>query len=148
MAQPEQAQAEKVRPVLDAHAQACLAALEGSGHAPQPEVVLRAGAGWTLLLIASPTQPEGKEFGLTACDRDCLSLLAQTQEPLSGVRARRELERRRIGIYGVVTVKRSLAKLKRLGLISNSPTSPRGYYLPESLPLFRRLAGLPDPASG
>jgi len=37
---------------------------------------------------------------------------------------RRELERRRIGIFGEATVKRSLARLKHLGLICNSRQSP------------------------
>jgi hypothetical protein len=138
MAQPEQAQAETVRLMLDAHAQACLAALEESGQAPQPEAVLRTAGGWTLLVIASPTQPAGQPLGLTACDRDCLSLLAQTQEPLSGVRVHQQLEKRG-DLHGLITVKRSLAKLKQLRLVSNSRTAPRGYYLPEKLPLFQHL---------
>jgi hypothetical protein len=127
-----------VQPIVAAHAEGCLTALLQS--APRAEAALRTGRGWTVCLLAFPTPAGATEPpGLTACDRDCLALLAQAQEPLSGTRARKELEKRSIGIYGLVTVKRSLAKLKRLGLVSNSKRSPRGYFLPENLPLFRDL---------
>jgi hypothetical protein len=36
---------------------------------------------------------------LSQCDLDCLALLGQAKEPLSGVRVRRELERCGIGVW-------------------------------------------------
>jgi hypothetical protein len=77
--------------------------------------------------------------GLTECDRDCLAFLAAAREPLSAARVRRELEKKDIAIHAEITVKRSLARLKRLGLVCNRRKAPRGYYLPENLPLFRHL---------
>jgi hypothetical protein len=113
--------------------------LQVTGETPRPEAAIRTGGGWTVFFLAFPTTPADETAGLTPCDRDCLVLLAQAQEPLSGVRVRKELEQRSIGVHGLVTVKRSLAKLKRLGLVDNSGKAPRGYYLPENLPLFRQL---------
>ena len=138
MSPPEQS-SEKARPVVCKHANACLAELQSSGEAPCPEAAIRAAGGWTVFVLAFAT-PSGDETpGLTECDRDCLALLAQVREPLSGVRARKELEKRGLGIYGLVTVKRSLVKLKRMHLVGNSKRRPRGYFLPENLPLFRHL---------
>jgi hypothetical protein len=89
--------------------------------------------------VAVPT-PAGEDVpGLTECDRDCLAYLAAACEPLSAARVRRELEKKGIAIHAEITVKRSLARLKRLGLVANSRKTPRGYYLPENLPLFRHL---------
>ena len=93
-----------------------------------------------MLLVAFGTPPGEEVAGLTECDRDCLALLAQACEPLSAARVRRELEGRGIGIWGIATVKRSLARLKRIELIHNSRHSPRGYDLAENLPLFQQLA--------
>src|SRR5947199_298021 len=83
---------------------------------PQPATALHTAAGWTVLLLVFPTSGGDGEPGLTACDRDCLGLLTQAKEPLSGVRVRAELERRGIAVYGEATVKRSLAKLRRRGV--------------------------------
>ena len=52
------------------------------------------------------------------------------------------MERRGIAIYGEATVKRSLAKLKRQGLVRNSRKAPRGYSLPETFSLGAELASL------
>jgi len=143
MAQAEQAQAETVRPVVSNHAQACLTGLQQTGERPRAEAALRAGQVWGVLVIAFPTQEEGEgERPPTQCEQDCLALLAQAGKPLSGVRVCRELDKRGLGVYGVATVKRALARLKRKGLISKSRTSPRGYFLPEALPLYQHLASL------
>jgi hypothetical protein len=142
MTQPGETSSKKVRALLCERARACLTALREAEHTPQPAAALHAAAGWTVLLLVFPTPVGDDEPGLTACDRDCLGLLAQAKEPLSGVRVRAELERRGIAVYGEVTVKRSLAKLRRRGVVSNSRMAPRGYYLPETLPLSRGLESL------
>jgi hypothetical protein len=80
-----------------------------------------------------------------------LLLLTWAQEPLSAARVCRDLERRDLGIYAEITVKRSLAKLKRWGQLGTRRRAPRGYYLPDNLPLFRHLcrgcSALPPPAA-
>jgi hypothetical protein len=129
------ANADTLLALLMGHARACLAEVRQAGET-RPEAVLHENAGWTILLTVFPTPTSNELPGLTECDRACLVLLAQAQEPLSGYRARKELERRQFGIFGLATVKRSLARLKRLGLICNSRRRPRGYALPSTLPLF------------
>jgi hypothetical protein len=106
---------------------------------PRPEAVLEARGGWTVLAFALPTPAGLGVPGLTECDRDCLALLAQAPEPLSAARVCRDLEKRGLGIYAEITVKRSLAKLKRWGQLGTRRRAPRGYYLPDNLPLFRHL---------
>jgi hypothetical protein len=141
MSEQTSAGVDKVRVLVNAHAQACLADLTQAACAPRPEVGAQSGGGWRLLLIATPAPAAAEAHELTECDRDCLVLLAQAPGSLSAVRVRRELERRKIGIHGLSTVKRSLAKLRlRLGLIGNSRRAPRGYYLPANSPLFRNAS--------
>jgi hypothetical protein len=94
--------------------------------------------GWSVVVIFTPAALGDGLDGLTQCDRDCLALLAQTIVPLPGVRVRKELENRHIGVYGVATVKRSLSRLRRLKLVSNSKRGQRGYFLPESSPIVRK----------
>jgi hypothetical protein len=60
------------------------------------------------------------------------------ERPLSCYKLCKELEHRNIGVWGIATVKRSLGKLKRLGVVLNSRRPPRGYYLPEKQSLFLR----------
>jgi hypothetical protein len=98
----------------------------------------RSGGGWTTLILAFPTPPEDMAAGLSECDRDCLAFLATACRPWSAARLRKQLEKQG-SIYGEITVKRSLARMKRLGIVFNSRCSPRGYYLPERMPLFRHL---------
>jgi hypothetical protein len=114
---------------------------------PKRPLHFPAACGFTPGFTSEPRSREGptgnghdeSKLALTPCEADCLVLLAQVQRPLSGVRVHRELDRRNIGIYGLATVKRALAHLKRIQLISNSRTSPRGYYLPESRGLMRQI---------
>jgi hypothetical protein len=135
--QPEQ---DPVRALVARSAQSCLDDLFRSGQAPRPEPVLRSSAGWTVLVVAYPTPDGFPALQLSDCDQDCLSLLAQARSPLPAVRIRRELEERGLGVWGIATVKRSLARLKRLRLVGNSRRSPRGYSLEENAPLLHRLA--------
>src|SRR5262245_22831717 len=129
---------DRVRCLVQSHADACLADLAASGCIPRPPESHRLTAsGWSVLVIAMAAPVDAPD--LTECDRACLTLLAGLSQPISGVLARRELEKRGIGIFGLATVKRSLARLKRLDLVCNSRHRKRGYYLPDNLPLFNRL---------
>jgi hypothetical protein len=137
MAEQAEGGADRVRALVQTVAATCLGELADAGVVPRPEGVLQAWAGWSVLVLTFPTPAGEGEPGLTDCDKDCLALLARADEPLSAARVRRDLERRGIGIWAEVTVKRALAKLKGRGLVCNSRRSRRGYYLPENLPLFR-----------
>jgi hypothetical protein len=129
-----------VRSLVVGHGSACLLELEQSAAIPRAEATLQQGTRWALLVLALPV-PAGQGIpGLTECDRDCLALLARSNEPLSAARVRRELERGTGGVYAEITVKRSLTRLKRLGIVCNSRRRPRGYFLPEALPLLRHIA--------
>jgi hypothetical protein len=132
--------AERVASLLSAHAQACLLALQRDGAAPRPAASVKAAGGWVVLALAAPSSPGDAAPQLSDCDVDCLALLAQCQEPMSAARLRRELERRGLAVWSVVTVKRSLARLRRLGVVGNSRRRPRGYWLAADLPLFRRVS--------
>jgi hypothetical protein len=137
---PEQvAGVDKVRSLVGGYARECLGDLARANEAPRPEAAVEAGGGWSVLVLAYPALPGEGVPGLTDCDRDCLALLAQAQEPLSAARVRHILEKQRIGIHAEITVKRSLARLKRRELVANRRKAPRGYYLPENLPLLRHL---------
>ena len=143
MQQPGQSEPERVRELTCAHAESYLAALQEAVTVAQAEAVLRAAGGWSVFLIVFPTPKDQQDtVCFSECEKGCLALLAQLSEPISGLRACAELERRGLGIYGDATVKRALARLKKLGLIENARKKRRGYYLPESAPLFRRFASL------
>jgi hypothetical protein len=110
---------DRVRSLVSAYAQECLADLSRAGCVPRADAAVKAGAGWTVLLVAFPTPPGDHEPRLTASDRDCLGYLASACEPLSAARVRRELEKKGLAIHAEITVKRSLARLKRLGLVTH-----------------------------
>jgi hypothetical protein len=46
-------------------------------------------------------------------------------------------------LWGEVTIKRALARLVKRRLVNNSRGRPRGYSLPEALPLLRHLTRPP-----
>jgi hypothetical protein len=136
---PEQPGVDRVRSLVLGYARPLADDLTAAGCVPRPEAAVETGGGWTILVAALPT-PAGEDVPvLTDCDRDCLLLLAGAQEPMSAARVCCDLEKRGLGIYAEITVKRSLAKLKRWQLVANRKRAPRGYYLPENLPLFRHL---------
>jgi hypothetical protein len=125
--------------LAEGHAEALLDDLIEAGVVPRQGVTARSRGDWTVVLLAMPTPAAGL-LPLTECDVDCIKLLVGASEPLSGARACRELDRLGIGVHGESTVKRSLARLKRLGLARNSRRSPRGYSFADAGPLFRRPA--------
>jgi hypothetical protein len=141
MQHPGQSEAECVREEISQHLRSCLTILREAGMVAQVEAVLRVAGDWSVLLIAFPT-PKNQyvDVCLSDCEKACLALLAQLSEPISGLRACGELERRGLGIFGEATIKRALARLKNRGLIANARTKRRGYYLPETSPLHRHLA--------
>ena len=134
--------ADRVRSLVIGHAHSCLGALLQAGGEPRPEAAACADAGWTVVVIAYPTPAGDGSPGLSPCERDCLTLLARVQEPLPAARVRKEMERSGLAVHAEITVKRSLARLKRLGLVDASRTGKRGYFLPDHGPLFRHP---PDP---
>src|SRR5262249_36785544 len=110
---------DRAHSLVGGYARQLLLDLQHAGQ-PRAETALVSEGGWTVLVMSSPS-PGGQDVpDLTECDRDCLRLLAGLREPISAVRARKEMEARGIGIYGVATVKRSLARLHlRLKLVCN-----------------------------
>jgi hypothetical protein len=140
MHQLGKAEVERVRAALCQHLESCLTILQASVTVAQVEVELRVASNWSVLLIAFPTpKNQSDSVCLSDCEKACLALLGQLSEPISGLRACGELERRGLGIYGEATVKRALARLKNRGFIANARTKRRGYYLPEASPLHRHL---------
>jgi hypothetical protein len=115
--------------------------LKVTSESPHSASATASAHGWSVVVIVTPAAPGDGLDHLTRCDRDCLALLAQATAPLSGRRVRKEMEGRGVGVWGLVTVKRSLAKLRRLRLVSNSKRGQRGYFLPETSPVVRKAAG-------
>jgi hypothetical protein len=125
--------------VASAHAGAVLDDLHPTGEPPHAAAATASAHGWSVVVIVTPAG-DGLD-GLSECDRDCLKLLAQLTVPMSAVRVRKEMERRGVGVWGIATVKRSLSRLRRLRLISNSKRGERGYFLPETSPIVGKAAG-------
>ena len=115
--------------------------MKASGALPHALSLLAQAHGWSALVILTPSALGEGIDGLSQCDRDCLTLLAQATVPLSGVSVRKQLEKRGIGIWGIATVKRSLAKLRKMKLICNSKKGARGYSIPDVSPIVRKAAG-------
>jgi len=136
--QAEQPAVDRVGALASSYTSAFLADLRTAGTMPRAEGAMQTAEGWTVLVVALPAPPGERIPGLTVCDRDCLGMLARSLVPLSAARVRNELEKRGLGIHGLITVKRSLLKMKRLGIVGNSRKGARGYFLLDDLPLFRR----------
>jgi len=90
-----------------------------------------------VLVVVAASRPGDDPPGLNPCGKDILALLATAEEPLSGERIRKEMEKQGIGVHAQITVKRTLARLRKEKVVSNSRRAPRGYFLPERLPLLR-----------
>jgi hypothetical protein len=136
---------DRVRSIVEALGQGGLAELLQAGEVPRPGLTVRAGGGWTLIVAAFPTPATEQLPDPNSCEKDCLALLAASAQPLAAARARKELERRDFGIYSLITVKRALANLHlRRKLIANSRRRPRGYFLPNVLPLLRSAGSRQD----
>jgi hypothetical protein len=111
------------------------------GDVPRAEAAAVSEGGWCVLVLALPARPGEDTPALSLLERNCLAVLAQAQEPLSAERVRLALKKMPGGgIYSLATVKRALARLRELGLVENNARSPRGYYLPDRLPLLARAS--------
>jgi hypothetical protein len=134
--------------ILTEHARACLEELLRSGVSRHGSVVVASG-GLTVRVSVSPTPPRrhprpapaaGPNVALTDCERDCWELIGSLtrEQRRAGAKAIcAELEARGIGVYALITVKRSLARLhKELHLVSYCRKAPGGYYRADIAPLF------------
>jgi hypothetical protein len=77
----------------------------------------------------------------SAAGRRFRRLLRVADRPLTadGVRDAREDDR---SLWGLITVKRALSKLRKMRLVFNTHKPPRGYYLAERYTMFTsRAAG-------
>jgi len=126
----------KVQSLVTGYATGLLTDLSQIDESARAEATVEVTERWVVLVAVVPAKqaPETQQTTTTECDKDCLALLAQLQRPLSAARLCKELDKRGI-IWAEITVKRSLAKLRSWGLVSNSRRSPRGYFLPETLPI-------------
>jgi hypothetical protein len=87
---------------------------------------------------------------LTDCDRDCWELigaLTREQQRAGAEAICRLLEDRAFGVYALVTVKRALARLRRLHLIDYRRKQPAGYWRTDLTPLFESLGTSAPPIS-
>jgi hypothetical protein len=131
---------DRVGSLLTGYSEALAADLRASGAAPRLAAISRSLGGWDVFVIVCPKRPGQDTPGLSACERDCLAFLAAAQQPKPAYAVRDGLENEHNRIHGLITVKRALARLHRLGLVSVSRRCPRGCFLPEALPLVKRSA--------
>jgi hypothetical protein len=131
----------KVRSLAQGYAQQLLLELLEVDATPWPEVVALLQAGWSVRVSVGPSEPGAGVAGLSDTDREVVAFLARLQRPLPAAGLKRAMERHNEKPYALITLKRSLRKLKALGFVGNSCNAPRGYFLRENLALWRRPAG-------
>jgi hypothetical protein len=133
---------DRIGSLLNGYARGLLDDLKMTGEVPHVAATVQHGEGWGALAFVFPLTPGENIPDLSDCDRACLRLLLDRKgDPVSAARARKELEQKQFGIFGLATVKRSLADLHlRWKLASNSRRKKRGYYVAEATPLMVRLA--------
>jgi hypothetical protein len=118
-------------------AEQLLTDLIASREDPSARGVTLSLGGWRVRVEACPSPPEELVPGLNECGRAALALLWHAGGPLSAEKVRDKLEAEG-KIFGLITVKRALRLLHRgHGVVEHSRHRPRGYYLPQRLPLFR-----------
>jgi len=125
-----------VQSLLDEHARACLAEFLESQDKPRPVVSIIRSPNATVIVAAFSPLPDHDAPDLTECDQAILTLLAGRNINVPARRIRNELETRGLYVCSLDTIKRSLCKLKALRLVVSSKKKPRGYHLPDDLPLF------------
>src|SRR5690242_18400622 len=125
---------DKVLSLLKACGQGLLADLVQAGCAPRVESACLDGQGWTLYLAVQPTPPR-RPPGLSEVEHAILHTLERFRDThLPAERILREIQKQTTSIVAEITLKRSLKRLKQLGLIRNSKKQPRGYYLVTVVP--------------
>src|SRR5262245_26138334 len=118
-------------------AEQLLAGLIAAGDDPRAVYAVLSAGGWRVRVEVSPAPPEELVAGLNDCGRAVLALLWDAEGPLSAEKIRHQLEAKG-AVFGLITVQRALRELHRThGTIEHSRHRPRGYYLPQRLPLFR-----------
>jgi hypothetical protein len=132
---------DRVQSVVHGAAQQALEGLIQSQAVPRSEAVVLDSGDWTVLVCVCPTPPKTIP-GLTLTDQAVLQVLARSRgAPLPASKLVGELGQGG-RIFAEITVKRSLARLKRLGLVENSRKGQRGYFLAGTVPpLFRPSRG-------
>jgi hypothetical protein len=126
----------QVQSLVDKHARACLAEFLRAETGSGPVVSIVRSPGATVVVAAFSPLPDHDAPDLTECDQAVLTLLAGKHITFPAQRIRDELETRGLYICSLDTIKRSLRKLKGLRLIVSSKRKPRGYHLPDDIPLF------------
>lgn len=125
-----------VQSLLQDHAQACLADIRALRD-ERPQTAVQSSGDWTVVVAVVPNLKSEEAVVLSECDQLCLGILSASQVPLTASVVCRKLKQQPgVWPYALITVKRSLAKLRRAGLISNSRYRPRGYWLARNVPLF------------
>jgi hypothetical protein len=139
--EPEQG-IDRVGSVVAAAAEVCLHDLEGCGSSPRRHACLRARGAWTVVVFVAPAPPGGPPADLTPCEVDCLAYLRHCTDAVPARRVRDRMEELGIGVHGLSTVKRALIRLCKLGCLTCSHCSRRGYRLASSAaPLFDEPRG-------
>jgi hypothetical protein len=133
---PEQKLGDTVQSLVDRYARACLAEFLRAESHSRPVVAITRCPGATVVVAAFPSLPDYDAPDLTECDQAVLTLLAGRNINVPAPRIRDELEIRGLYVCSLDTIKRSLRKLKGLRLIVSSKRKPRGYHLPDDIPLF------------
>jgi hypothetical protein len=120
----------------------CCLTIMGDDPVLRSTVLYESGKALAVVLVPVPAPGKG-ETVLSQCEQDIISLLMKLSDPMPAEKIRDEMELKRIGTWGLRTVKRALARLKdELELIGNVRRKrkfrPRGYYLlAKQMELFR-----------
>ncbi len=132
----EQQLGDRVQSLVDKHARDCLAEFLRAERGSGPVVSIVRVPAATVVVAAFSPLPDHDAPDLTECDQAVLTLLAGRTINVPAPRIRDELETRGLYVCSLDTIKRSLRKLKGLRLIVSSKRKPRGYHLPDDIPLF------------
>src|SRR5262245_11077199 len=122
--------------LADKHARACLVDFLREESSSRPVVAIVRSPGATVMVAVFPSLPDCDAPDLSECDQAVLTLLAGKHFTFPAQRIRDELEIRGLYVCSLDTIKRSLQKLKGLRLVVSSKRKPRGYHLPDDIPLF------------
>lgn len=126
-----------VASLVAAYAEGLLRDLGAVNCEPSARCSVLSLGGWKVRVEVSPSPPEELVCGLNPCGRAVLALLWDAEGPISAEKVRDALEESKL-IFGLITVQRALRLLHRQHkVVEHSRHWPRGYYLPQRLPLFR-----------
>jgi hypothetical protein len=129
---------DRVGSLVEGYAELALDDLLQAGALPCLRAAVRISGGLKVTVTVEPAQQgDGTPEALTECDHLVEQLLRGAQYALSAKGIRKKLQKDN-QLWGLATVKRSLAKLKRLGRVVASRKRPKGYWHADNHPLFRR----------